>query len=82
VEGTLDEERRLFYVALTRAMKSLTLSHCGGRKKYGQLLPCHPSSFLKEIPPHLIDAMDEKSKKPVSTDAGKNFFASLRATLE
>ena len=36
VEGTLDEERRLFYVAITRAMQTLTISHCGGRKKYGQ----------------------------------------------
>ena len=35
-EGTLDEERRLFYVAVTRAMQTLTISHCGGRKKYGQ----------------------------------------------
>jgi DNA helicase-2/ATP-dependent DNA helicase PcrA len=39
VEGTLDEERRLFYVAITRAMKSLTLSHCETRKKYGQPMP-------------------------------------------
>ncbi len=36
-EGTLDEERRLFYVAVTRAMQTLAISHCGGRKKYGQL---------------------------------------------
>ncbi len=35
-EGTLDEERRLFYVAVTRAMQTLTISHCGGRKKYGR----------------------------------------------
>jgi len=52
VEGTIDEERRLFYVAITRAMKTLTLSHCLSRKKYGQNLPCHPSSFLKELPPN------------------------------
>ena len=35
-EGTMDEERRLFYVAITLAMKTLNISHCAGRKKYGQ----------------------------------------------
>jgi len=35
VEGTLDEERRLFYVAITRAKQTLSISHCAGRKKYG-----------------------------------------------
>ena len=44
VEGTLDEERRLFYVAITRAMQTLTISHCLSRKKYGQPMPCHPSA--------------------------------------
>ena len=68
VEGTLDEERRLFYVAVTRAMQTLTISHCGGRKKYGQLLPCHPSPFLKELPEELVEHSDSKSKTPV--DAG------------
>ena len=47
VEGTMDEERRLFYVAVTRAMQTLTISHCGGRKKYGQLLPV-PSLAVPE----------------------------------
>src|SRR6185295_6286437 len=45
VEGTLDEERRLFYVAITRAMVTLSLSYCLGRKKYGEMTPCHPSPF-------------------------------------
>ena len=81
VEGTLDEERRLFYVAITRAMRSLTLSYCNGRKKYGQILPCHPSPFLQEIPGHLIEAAEEKGKQPVAVDAGKNFFANLRSSL-
>src|SRR2546429_7689615 len=52
-EGTLDEERRLFYVAVTRAMLTLAISHCGGRKKYGQVMPCRPSPFLKELPEEL-----------------------------
>ncbi len=79
VEGTLDEERRLFYVAITRAMTTLTISHCGGRKKYGQLLPCHPSQFLKELPEELVEHADEKAKTIVAPAAGKNLFAAMRS---
>jgi superfamily I DNA/RNA helicase len=82
VEGTLDEERRLFYVAITRAMQTLTISHCSGRKKYGQLLPCHPSQFLKELPEDLIEHADEKAKAPVPADSGKNMFAAMRDALD
>jgi superfamily I DNA/RNA helicase len=82
VEGTLDEERRLFYVAITRAMQTLTLSHCGGRKKYGQLMPCHPSQFLKELPSELVEHADEKAKTPVTTESGKDMFAAMRDALD
>jgi superfamily I DNA/RNA helicase len=82
VEGTLDEERRLFYVALTRAMRTLTISHCGGRKKYGTLTPCHPSPFLQELPPELIEHADEKAKQPVTPDSGKAKFDVLRSSLD
>jgi len=81
VEGTLDEERRLFYVAVTRAMQTLTISHCGGRKKYGQLLPCQPSPFLKELPEELVEHSDEKSKLPVSDATGKDYFAAMRQAI-
>ena len=81
-EGTLDEERRLFYVAVTRATHSLTISHCGGRKKYGSLMPCHPSPFLKELPPELVQHADEKAKQPVTPDSGKVRFDVLRASLD
>jgi len=81
VEGTLDEERRLFYVAITRAMRTLTLSYCLGRKKYGQTLPCHPSPFLKELPEELVEHADEKGKQPVAVESGKNLFAGVRAAL-
>lgn len=82
VEGTLDEERRLFYVAVTRAMLSLTITHCGGRKKYGQVMPCHPSPFLKELPAELIETEDEKSKKPVEQNTGKSLFAAMREAAQ
>ncbi len=81
VEGTKDEERRLFYVAVTRAMQTLAISHCGGRKKYGQVLPCHPSPFLKELPAELVEHSDAKSKTPVAQDSGKNLFAAMRSAI-
>jgi superfamily I DNA/RNA helicase len=81
VEGTMDEERRLFYVAVTRAMQTLAISHCGGRKKYGQTLPCQPSPFLKELPAELVETSDSKSKTPVAQESGKNLFAAMRSAI-
>jgi len=82
LEGTLDEERRLFYVAITRAQKTLSISHCQARKKYGQMIPCHPSRFLKEIPEELVEDGTEKGKQPVAADQGKALFAAMRQALE
>ena len=62
VEGTGDEERRLFYVAVTRAMLTLKISHCESRKKYGQLVPCQPSPFLSELPAELVAHLPPRSK--------------------
>jgi len=45
----VEEERRLFYVAMTRAEKSLTLSYCNQRFKWGNLIECEPSRFLSEV---------------------------------
>ena len=81
VEGPLDEERRLFYVAVTRAQECLSLSHCRGRKKYGQLLPCHPSPFLKEIPEELVEHASERDQQPVTSESGKGLFAALRNSI-
>jgi superfamily I DNA/RNA helicase len=81
VEGTVDEERRLLYVAITRAMQTLTLSYCLGRKKYGQVMPCHLSPFLKELPTELVEHADAKGKQPVTVEGGRNLFAGMRAAL-
>lgn len=45
----LEEERRLFYVALTRAEKRLTLTYATSRFRFGQIIPCEPSRFIDEI---------------------------------
>jgi len=81
VEGTLDEERRLFYVAVTRAMQTLSISHCSGRKKYGETKPCQPSPFLNELPSELVEHADEKAKQPVAVESGKDIFEMMRTSL-
>ena len=78
VEGTLDEERRLFYVAITRAQATLRLSYCHSRTKYGQPLPCHPSRFLKELPPQVIINETDGSAAPPTPERSKSFFSALR----
>ncbi|MEZ4927883.1 MAG: UvrD-helicase domain-containing protein [Saprospiraceae bacterium] len=45
----LDEERRLFYVAITRAKEFLTISYAQNRYRYGQIKACEPSRFLEEV---------------------------------
>ena len=45
----LEEERRLFYVALTRAEKKVQLSYATSRWRWGQLIDCEPSRFLQDI---------------------------------
>jgi DNA helicase-2/ATP-dependent DNA helicase PcrA len=51
----LEEERRLFYVAITRAEKALTLCYASSRFKYGSLMPCEPSRFIDEIDNQYMD---------------------------
>ena len=84
VEGTVDEERRLLYVGITRAMKTLTLSHCRDRIKYGSIMPCTPSSFIKEFPTDKIEVIDlaKLFSTPVAEDTAKSRFAQLKAALQ
>ncbi len=81
-EGTMDEERRLFYVAITRAKKTLSISHCQNRRKYGQSMPCHPSRFLKELPEELVERAEDRHSEPVEQEEGRNLFEAMRASLQ
>ncbi|HEU4565358.1 MAG TPA: 3'-5' exonuclease, partial [Gemmatimonadaceae bacterium] len=51
----LEEERRLFYVGITRAERKLYLSHARSRRRNGETMPSMPSSFLSPIPPHMLE---------------------------
>ena len=63
-EGKLEEERRLCYVGITRAMQQLVISCAEHRRLYGQDLYPTPSRFISEIPEHLM--VEVKSKPVVS----------------
>ena len=51
----LEEERRLFYVAVTRAEEKLYLTHARSRRRNGETMPSIPSSFLATLPPTLVE---------------------------
>jgi len=51
----LEEERRLFYVAITRAEKQLHLSYATSRYRWGTLTNCEPSRFIEEIDPQYLE---------------------------
>ncbi|GMO49020.1 MAG: UvrD-helicase domain-containing protein [Termitinemataceae bacterium] len=54
----IEEERRLFYVALTRARNKIFITSCLTRKRRSELIKSAPSPFLAEIPRHLIEERD------------------------
>ena len=57
----IEEERRLFYVAVTRAELKVTISHCQTRYRWGNITFCEPSRFLDEIDPKYIEIPVRKS---------------------
>ncbi len=73
----LEEERRLFYVALTRAQTRLTLSYATTRYKWGSMTSCEPSRFLEEMDASLLE-LDFQ----VSPTKNKTFFDEDRSHWE
>jgi DNA helicase-2/ATP-dependent DNA helicase PcrA len=59
----LEEERRLFYVAMTRAEKKLFISYAISRYKFGNLMGCEPSRFLDEIDPEHTEVTFQKTRR-------------------
>ncbi|MCE9539722.1 MAG: UvrD-helicase domain-containing protein [Bacteroidetes bacterium] len=59
----LEEERRLFYVAITRAEKRVTLSYSTTRYRWGNLIYCEPSRFIEEVDAKYLDMPTESSSR-------------------
>lgn len=77
----LEEERRLFYVAITRAQSKLSLSYALTRYRFGRLKNCEPSRFLDEIPPEFIEVSKKYSfKEPIlpETNRTTSFIRNLQ----
>jgi DNA helicase-2/ATP-dependent DNA helicase PcrA len=73
----LEEERRLFYVAVTRAQQKLTLSYAENRFKWGTPMMCEPSRFLSEIPEQYIDFPKKVQAAKTAFSKDVNWSASL-----
>ena len=72
----LEEERRLFYVAITRAEARLYLTYASTRYKFGSLNYCEPSRFLMEIPENVVSYHGDL-KKPKAPEAAKNLYSKI-----
>lgn len=82
-EGSRDEERRLLYVGITRAMQDLTITWCHSRKRYGDKMPCMPSSFFRELSKEeLIESSYATlSSAPADEDFAADYFARMKEML-
>lgn len=69
----LEEERRLFYVAITRAKEKLYLSFANARYRFGSLIQNDPSRFLDELPDEYIDASLAQKKRTASAADLNNY---------
>ena len=80
-EDKIEEERRLMYVGITRAQRSLNITWCERRKAGKEARTCEPSRFIEEMGGD-VKVNDRKSNVPVSKEEGRARIANLMAMLE
>ncbi|MCW4153829.1 DNA helicase Rep [Halomonas sp. 18H] len=82
--GSVEEERRLAYVGITRARRTLTLTLARQRKTYGEMMDCTPSRFLDELPADALEWEGRADREdPEKKQArGQSAIAGLRSLLD
>ena len=75
-DAAVEEERRLFYVAITRARDKLLISSCRSRRRQNSSVESQPSRFLDEIPPHLVEY--HEPQKEVSADMALDLLQQMK----
>jgi len=80
-EETIEEERRLAYVGITRAQRSLTFSLVSRRRRYGETIECEPSRFLSELPEDDLDWEGGPRDPDKRREEGESALAGLRGLL-
>ena len=75
-EENIEEERRLFYVAITRAQDKLYISSCRQRRKIQSVTECEPSRFLDEIPAGLVEYHEPLTE--VDTQTAQNILEAMK----
>ncbi|WP_236209480.1 DNA helicase Rep [Pseudomonas tohonis] len=80
---TIEEERRLAYVGITRARQNLAMTFAAKRKQYGEIIDCAPSRFLDELPQEDLQ-WEGMEDTPVEVKAvrGNTALADIRAMLK
>lgn len=82
-EETIEEERRLCYVGLTRAQKTLVLSFTKQRKRYQEMVDCKPSRFLEELPKEDLvwEGITQEANPEQRQQQGRSHLAAIRGLL-
>jgi ATP-dependent DNA helicase Rep len=81
-DGMVEEERRLCYVGITRAQRTLTMTYCAKRKSFGEFTSCDPSRFLAELPQDDVEWEGRADADPAQNQKrGGETLASLRDML-
>lgn len=82
-DGMVEEERRLCYVGITRAQRSLTLTYCAKRKSFGEMSSCEPSRFLDELPKDDVEWEGRGDNNPaVNQKRADQTLASLKSMFD